>query len=123
MTEAVVEVVDHILNTNVSVEESDNSANASSMILQSFEQQIAQTLEEHGNFKAVQPNVVVEAITLNQTQARDGISFSVNHKMGFQKSTNSSSFDDSGEGGSYNQTSSILLPNAVLFNRKTANGK
>ena len=123
VTDAVVEVVDQILNRNVSVKGSDNFANASSIIVQSFEQQISQTLEEHGNFKAIQPNVVVEAITLNEAQARDGISFSVNHQMRSQNGTNSTSVDDDDEGGSSNQTSSISLPNTVLFNSKAANGK
>ncbi|XP_072030643.1 adhesion G-protein coupled receptor G6-like [Amphiura filiformis] len=112
VTEAVIEIVDNILSTNISSEWSDDSANAASMVLKAVEQQIAQTLKEHGKFTSVQLNIVVEAFTVDATNSKEGVSFAVNFQAGQQITTNINE----------DVTSSILLPYEALFNNRTKKG-
>ncbi|XP_072032032.1 adhesion G-protein coupled receptor G4-like isoform X2 [Amphiura filiformis] len=114
VTESVIEIVDNVLSSNISSEESDNSANASSMVLKAVEQQIAQTLKEHGKFTSVQHNIVVEAFTLDEAGSKEGVSFAVN----FQAATDQQ-MSNSTANLTSNVTSSIVLPNEALFNNRS----
>ena len=86
VTEKVVETVNYILDSDVSEGVNTSIAEASSLILKAIDQQVSQTLKEHGNYQTIKANIAVQGVTVNQTQAKNGIGFAVRHtKMGFSK--------------------------------------
>ena len=72
----VIDTISYIIEANVT--EDQFPANASSRILQDVEEQIARTLRETGQFKAVTPNLAAEGVAINNTQFHDGIGFIIN---------------------------------------------
>ena len=110
VTESVIESVNYILDANVSdTSASGNIANTSSLILQAVEQQIAQTLEKHGQLESIKPNIAVKGVTVNPAQRALGIGFEISRTdEGFNRKDNRSGRDTS-------STSSIRLPNDALF--------
>ena len=106
ITESVIQGINCILDANISdaSEKKPSLANSSSLILKAVEKQILQTLEEHGKFKSIKPNIAVKGVTVNQTQSEDGVDFALTHTdAGFSSDANN-----------IGQNISIKLPNDVL---------
>lgn len=112
VTEAVIETISNILDGDV--QQSDNSAKASSTILKSIDKQIERTLAEKGMFKSVQPNIAVEGVTVNKTKA--GVGFKI---IRTDSDISNTEITD-GPYGSVNgdRDNSIRLPKSALENGK-----
>ena len=106
ITESVIQGISCILDANISdaSEQKSSVANSSSLILQAVETQISQTLEKHGIFKSMKPNIAVKGSTLNQTQSKNGVEFTL-------PLTNSGFGSDENNIG---QSISIELPTGAL---------
>ena len=68
-------MVDNILTTSNASTHQNVSTNATSSIVKSLESQIARTLENDGHFRTIQPNIAVDAVTINHTEISSGIGF------------------------------------------------
>ena len=101
--------------------------------MKSFEQQIAQTLEENDSFNMVRPNTIVSAATATNDWAQEGFQFAVLNDIiatdGFSSGTtlvNSASLHG-GKRRAARETvtmvTSIKLPGEIFHSEQEDNGK